>query len=151
MRPPAQPRSPRHRLLLLPILAGLAIPLAPEGRLRCHEPWIRETSPDEAWTLELCRVPMVFAMPGASGDAPGWIVLRDSAGAIRGVSWLSMVQSYGAARGVPTDWSRGRVEVPLVAELPLVPASGPVTRWWDDRLWRLRALLGLVTTDDDFH
>jgi len=150
--PPAPRRRRMARAVLLVVaLAGLAVLLAPEGRLRCAEPFTREESPDGAWALEVCRVPMVFAMPGSSGDAPGWIVLRDRAGAIRGVSWLGMVQNYGAAAGIPTDWSGGRVAVPLVAELPLVPARGPVSRWWEDRLWRLRALLGLVSTDDDFH
>jgi hypothetical protein len=56
-------------------------------------------------------------------------VLRDAVGAIRGVSWLDMVQMYGAAGGIPTDWSGGRVEIPLVTELALVPAAGPSARW----------------------
>ncbi|MCR0981906.1 hypothetical protein [Roseomonas populi] len=138
-----------YRLLLLIPLAALAVAFAPEGRLRCDEPWVRVPSPDGAWALELCRVPMLFAMPGGSGDAPGWIVLRDAEGAIRGVSWLGMVQEYGASG--PAEWGRRRVSVPLVAELPLAPASGPLARWWDDRIWRLRALLGVVPTDEDFH
>ena len=109
----------------------------------------RETSPDGAWTLTLCRRPMVFAMPGSSGDAPGWIVLRDAEGAIRGVVELGMVQTYGAS-GTETQWSSDQVHVPLTAALPLRPASGYVTRWLEERVWRLRALLGLTPTDDMF-
>ncbi len=110
-----------------------------------------ETSPDGAWTLTLCRRPMWFAMPGGGGDAPGWIVLRDVQGAIRGVVDLSMVQAYRAAAGSPTKWGPDRVEVLLVAELPLVPAAGPVSRWVEGRIWRWRALLGLVDNDDMIH
>lgn len=130
-------------------LPPLALLLAPEGRLACTEPLLTERSPTGAWTLTLCRRPMLFAMPGGSGDAPGWIVLRDASGAIRGVVGLSMVQTYGVA-DAPTVWGAGRVQVPLTAELPLRPASGPLARWLEDRLWRLRAWLGLVPTDDMF-
>ena len=42
------------------------------------------------------------------------------------------------------------VIVPLVAELPLRPASGPVARWLEERVWRLRALFGLTPADDMF-
>ena len=143
---PTRRRTPRLLLRGLPLipLAVLAVLLAPEGRLRCDEPWLRETSPNGAWTLELCRVPMLFAMPGGGSDAPGWLVLRDAEGAIRGVTWLDMVQLYGGSG--PVEWRGGRVSVPLVAELPLVRASGPLSRWWGDRVWRLRALLGVVAT-----
>lgn len=130
----------------LPVLLLL---LAPEGRLACAEPEVTEHSPDRAWTLTLCRRPMLFAMPGGASDAPGWIVLRDAHGAVRGVVDLGMVQSYGAA-GMPTRWGAGEVVVPLVAELPLRPASGPFARWLEERVWRLRALFGLTPTDDEF-
>ena len=133
-------------LMGLPVLLLL---LAPEGRLACAEPEVTEHSPDRAWTLTLCRRPMLFAMPGGASDAPGWIVLRDAHGAVRGVVDLGMVQSYGAA-GMPTRWGAGEVVVPLVAELPLRPASGPFARWLEERVWRLRALFGLTPTDDEF-
>lgn len=32
----------------------------------------------------------------------------------------------------------------------LLPASSPVARWAEARVWRWRALLGLVPTDDMF-
>lgn len=144
---------PRRRLRrwLLAVFAAAMLPLflAPEGRLGCTDPMERETSPDGAWTLTLCRRPMVFAMPGGSGDAPGWIVLRDAKGAIRGVVDLGMVQIYGVS-GMGTEWRSDQVYVPLTAELPLRPASGSLARWLEERTWRLRALLGLTPTDDMF-
>ena len=139
-----------QRGLLLVVALLLVAALLPEGRLGCTDPELRETSPNRAWSLTLCRRPMWFAMPGGSGDAPGWIVLRDAHEAIRGVVDLSMVQAYRSAEGAPTEWEPDHVRVQLVAELPLVPASGPVIRWVDARLWRWRALLGLVPTDDMF-
>lgn len=153
--PRGSPASSSLRRRLWPWLcitlsvAALALLLVPEGRLGCADPTARETSPDDAWTLTLCRRPMWFAMPGGSGDAPGWIVLRDAEGAIRGVSEIGMVQLYGAGGG-GTVWRQDQVAVPLIAELPLRPARNGVARWLEDRLWRLRALLGLTTTDDMF-
>lgn len=143
----------RRRRILLPLLlatAGLGLVLLPEGRLACSDPYEHEASPDGAWTLTLCRRPKVFSMPGGSSDAPGWIVLRDVEGSIAGVVDLGMVQNYRAAAGAPTQWTAHRVDVLLTAQLPLVPASGPVGRWVTARVWRWRALLGLVPTDDMF-
>ena len=55
--------------------------------------------------------------------------------------------ALGDADGDPR-WEGGRVVVPGLAEMPLVPASGPFSRWFADRLWRLRALTGLVPSDE---
>jgi hypothetical protein len=128
-------------------VAGLAFLLAPEGRMACGEPWLDTTSPDRAWTLRVCRRPMLFAMPGGSSDAPGWIVLRDSVGAIRGIVHLDMMQLLSEVEGDPV-WEGGQIVLPGLAALPLAPAAGPVTRWLADRLWRLRALTGLVPSDE---
>lgn len=105
-------------LLSLPLIAALAFASLPEGRLGCVEPIKRETSPDAAWTVTLCRRPMWFAMPGGSSDAPGWIVLRDAQDGIRGVVDLGMIQNYRAAAGTETVWALDRVEVLLVADRP---------------------------------
>ena len=137
----------RAALLLALLALLLAVVLAPEGRLSCHEPEARETSPDGAWTLTLCRRPMWFAMPGLSSDALGWVVLRDRAGAIRGVTGLGMVQMYGGETVWRPDW----VERSLVTEMPLPRTRNAAQVWVEDRLWRLRALLALVQTDDAFH
>lgn len=137
----------RAALILTPLVLVLAVVLAPEGRLACVESEAHETSPDGAWTLTLCRRPMWFAMPGGSSDAPGWVVLRDRAGAIRGVTGLGMVQMYSGE----TVWHPDRVERSLVTEMPLPRARGAARVWLEDRLWRWRALTGLVRTDDAFH
>ena len=147
---PRKPRRPAARVgvvsVIVPVAGVLAFCLAPERRLACGDPWLDAASPDRAWTLTVCRRPMLFAMPGGSGDAPGWIVLRDCAGAIRGVVHLDMMQLLAEASGDPR-WESGRVEIPGLAEMPLVPALGPVSRWLGDRLWRVRALIGLVPSD----
>lgn len=142
----------RRRLAVLagasPAIPLLALALVPEGRLRCADPWVDARSPDRTWTLTVCRRPMLFAMPGGSGDAPGWIVLRDAAGAIRGVVHLEMMQLLGE-NGAVADmrWDADRVVLPFLAEMALAPASGPGARWLGDRVWRLRALAGLVPAD----
>ena len=149
-RSAARLRAVRWKLaapVLTPFALMLTLVLAPEGRLACSPPDARESSPDGAWTLTLCRRPMWFAMPGGSSDAPGWVVLRDRTGSIRGVTGLSMVQLYGGE----TVWHPDRVERSLVTEMPLPRIRGAARVWLEDRLWRLRALAGLVRTDDAFH
>lgn len=140
----------RQALAIVASFIVLAVVLVPEGFLACTDE-LAEHSPDGYWTLNLCRRPMFFGMPGSSGDVPAWIVLRDQSGAIRGVSSLGMIQSYGAASGLPTEWTQTKVERLLVVEFPLVPAPNAFMRWLDDRFWRLKAWLGLTTSDDDFH
>lgn len=92
---------------------------------------------------------MLMAMPGQGGDAPAWIVLRDRRGFIRGVSDLDMVQNYGAS-GTPPMWEAGQVSIPLTVALPLPSSRGRLRRWMEDRVWRLRALVGLTTHSEDF-
>lgn len=140
----------RWRLVALVLIPALAFALLPEGRLGCDDPMEHETSPDAAWTLSLCRRPMLFAMPGGGSDAPGWVVLRDGSGGIRGVVDLEMVQLWWSVPGVTAEWQPDRVIVPLTAELPLTAASGPLSRWLQGRVWRWRAMLGLVPTSDMF-
>jgi hypothetical protein len=121
---------------------------APERRLACEDTWLREQSPDRAWTLTVCRRPMFFAMPGGSSDAPGWIVLRDANGALRGVVHLGMMQFlYELAQDGGVRWEPERVVVSGLTEITLVPAADPISRWLVDRVWRLRALVGLVPSD----
>ena len=153
---PNRARPPVRRSILwaLAILALLSIVVlaAPEGRLSCDEPYLTDTSPDGRWTLTLCRRPLFFAMPGGGSDAPGWFVLRDDQQAIRGVSGLSMVQLYGgAAPGTSTEWTAHDVRRIFVVDLPLDRAGSGFERWWDDRIWRLRAVAGLTPTDDTLH
>ncbi|GJE55216.1 hypothetical protein EKPJFOCH_1705 [Methylobacterium thuringiense] len=145
---PSRRRRVRAVLLALPVVALLSFLLAPERHLACDETWLKERSPDHAWTLTVCRRPMMFAMPGGGSDAPGWIVLRDADDAIRGVVHLEMMQllaEAGPAGG--TRWQPDRVMLSGLAEMPLVPATSPVSRWFADRLWRVRASAGLVPSD----
>lgn len=122
---------------------------APERYLACREAWLSERSPDGAWTLSVCRRPMLFAMPGGGSDASGWIVLRDAAGAIRGVvhlDWMQSLADTGPAGG--TVWKPGKVVLSGLATMDLDAATGPVGRWLGDRLWRVRAFLGIVPSDE---
>lgn len=147
-------RRPRPGTTVLVLLGctALGFALVPEGRLRCDQPYLREISPDGGWTLTVCGRPMFFAMPGGGSDAPGWIVLRDKTGAIRGVSELTMLQLYGGAvAGSKLEWDAERVTRPMVLDLPLAPAARASERWWSDRIWRLRALLGFTPSDDELH
>lgn len=132
-------------------LLVLAIVFAPTGRLSCHDPYLTEKSPDGRWTITVCGRPMMFAMPGSGSDAPSWIVLRDDTGAIRGVSSLAMLQLYGGAfSGGETEWSEARVQRPMVFALPLHRSDSAFGRWWDERIWRLRALVGFVPDERQY-
>ncbi len=128
--------------------AVLVVAFVPEADLACQD-GLQDHSPDGAWTLSLCPRPMWVAMPGQGGDAPGWIVLRDAAGLIRGVSALDMVQTYGAS-GTPPIWQPRQVTIPLTVEFALPPPGDRLRAWLDDRVWRLRALAGLTTRSEDF-
>ena len=146
-----RPVPHRWRKYLLAAFAAVLVSLLlRDPCMDCSDPEERETSPDQAWTLTLCRRPRLFAMPGDGGGGPGWAVLRDAAGGIRGIVDMGSVQSYRGGVGMKTKWERDRVLVPLALELPLIPASGPVGRWMAEQAWRLRARLGLVPTDDMF-
>ncbi len=92
---------------------------------------------------------MLVAMPGQGSDKPGWIVLRDRAGFIRGVSALDMVQLYNPD-GTPPVWEHGRVTIPMTVELALPPARNRLRVWLADRMWRLRALAGFTARSTDF-
>ena len=83
-------------------------------------------------------------MPGGASDAPGRVVLRDRTGSMRGVTGPGMVQMDSGE----TVWRPDRVERSLATEMPLPRARNGAPVRLDDRLWRLRALLGLVRTDD---
>lgn len=127
----------------------LAVVLAPEGSLRCEDPYLMEAQPGGRWSLTVCGRPRFFAMPGGGSDAPGWIVLRDDHDAVRGVSALAMLQLYGTMGG-ETEWTTRSVSRSMVFDLPLEPAQGRLERWWDERIWRLRAVAGMTPADEDY-
>ena len=139
-------RRPAGRLAAA--AAVLITLLLPNGHLACPDD-VMDRSPDGVWTLSLCTRPVLFAMPGQGSDAPAWIVLRDAAGYVRGVSALDMVQNYGAS-GTPPRWDLRQVRIPLTVDMPLPPARSRLRRWLEDRAWRFRALTGLTTRSEDF-
>lgn len=75
-------------------------------------------------------------------------MLRDRHQAIREVSSLTMLQLYGAITG-ETRWEKQAVGRAMVFDLPLDPAKDGLSRWWDERIWRWRALLGLTPNDEE--
>lgn len=127
----------------------LAIVLTPEGRLRCEDPYLTEAQPGGQWSLTVCGRHKFCAMPGGGSDAPGWMVLRDDHDTVRGVSALAMLQLYGTMVGV-TEWTTRSVSRSIVFGLPLEPAQGRLERWWNERIWRLRAVAGMTPTDEDY-
>ncbi|WP_426958237.1 hypothetical protein [Muricoccus radiodurans] len=134
----------RRRALSLLAALGL-VAVLPECSLACEAPRWSSTAPEGGDTLTACARPMLFAMPGQSGDAPGWLVLRDREGWIRGVTSLDMVQTLD----MPAEWDRSRVTVPLHADMRRGEALSPPAGFLTDRWWRLRALLGLTPADTE--
>ncbi|MGL4094321.1 hypothetical protein [Agrobacterium cavarae] len=65
------------------------------------------------------------------------------------MSDLAMLQLYGTMGG-ETEWTTQTVSRSIVFNLPLDPAQGRIDRWWDERVWRLRALTGLTPNDEDY-
>jgi hypothetical protein len=144
------PPFSRANVAVAATLAGFALLLwvvAPVGALDCREPRWSSTSPDGA-SLRLCpRRVGAFAMPGQGGDAPGFLVLRDAAGWVRGVASIEMVQTLQREQA---RWERGTVHIPLHAELPH-PAWRPAPiAFLVEAQWRVRAYLGLIPSDRDF-
>lgn len=144
-------RSPQRDGTTFGVLVGLvaaAFAVVPPGHLACEAPYLTELSPDGRWRIDVCGRPRMIAMPGSGSDAPGWIVLRDRHHAIRGVSSLTILQLFGAMSG-ETRWEKQAVSRAMVFELPLDPAKDGLSRWWDERIWRWRALLGLTPSDEE--
>ena len=111
----------------------------------CSEPVLSSLSPEGTDSLAVCRRPMLIAMPGQGSDAAGWIVLRDAAAFITGISDLSMVQNASEP-----EWSADRVDMKLTASFTRKPKAPAVQAWLTDRAWRVRAVLGLTPSDESF-
>ena len=134
-------------------LAGAAIVALPallvSPLVACGDGAYRqEVSADGAHVLRLCRVPMLFAMPGQGSDASGYAVLHDRDGWIEGIVSIEMV----GAVTLPVAWSPAAVAIPLALQLSLPSPERPLPlRALVDWSWRLRAALGLIPHDTDFH
>jgi hypothetical protein len=71
-------------------------------------------SPDSNYRVVVYRMPELYAMPGASGDAPGYVRLYDKAGRILKEQDVEMVQLIDRVR-----WENGKVTIALFAEWDL--------------------------------
>lgn len=139
----------RRRWLWLAIAAIVVLPvLFISPLLACGDGADRaEASADGAHVLRLCRVPMLFAMPGQGSDASGHAVLRDRDGWIEGIVSIEMV----GAVTLPVAWSQGEVAIPLALQLALPSPDRPLPlRALLDWSWRLRTAVGLIPRDTDF-
>lgn len=125
------------------LLASIAYALVGSSMVNvdCKEPVFSSVSPEGTDSLSVCRRPMLIAMPGQSSDAPGWLVMRDKRAYITGIIDLSMVQNASEP-----EWSADRVDMKLTASFQRTSDG----TWLSDRLWRLRAVLGLVPSDESF-
>ncbi len=111
----------------------------------CSEPVLSSLSPEGTDSLAVCRRPMLLAMPGQGSDAAGWVVVRDAAAFITGITDLSMVQNASEP-----EWSTDRVDMKLAASFRRKPQASAVQAWLTDRAWRMRAVLGLTPSDESF-
>ncbi len=128
------------------LMAVVLVVLATAPLLDCGESAYRRwVSPDGAFTLTVCRRPMLFAFPGQGGDAPGYAVLQ-SQGRIAGVVAIDMVGGIT----YPPTWSGDSVELPLEAEFDLPETNAAIVAVPRDAAWRLRTALGLIPTSDQF-
>ena len=80
--------------------------------------YARFKSPDGRFELVVLRDPMLFAMPGQGGDAPGTIVLQTSTGQELQRTPVSMVQLVSEPR-----WGKDTVGMKLLFDWKL-PSSG---------------------------
>lgn len=137
-----------HRRLPLTMLlaAPLFIALATGPLLDCEDTAFRRwVSPDGAYSLTVCRRPLMFALPGQGSDAPGYAVLRAN-GAVAGVVAIDMV----GAISYPPEWQPDSVELPLEAEFILPESTSAIVAWPRDVSWRLRTAFGLIPSSDEF-
>lgn len=134
-------------MLVCLVLAAVAYALVASCfvNVDCSEPYLSSLSPEGTDSLAVCRRPMLFSMPGGGSDAPGWIVLRDSRAFVTGIVDLGMVQTAEAP-----EWTPERVDMKLAASFPRPPMQPQMHAWLTDRLWRIRAVLGLVPSDASY-
>jgi hypothetical protein len=127
-------------------LAAIMVTLATAPLLDCEETAYRRwASPDGAFTLTVCRRPMLFAMPGQGSDAAGYAVLH-AQGRVAGVVSIDSVNGIT----YPPNWQPGSVELPLEAEFELPDSDSPIVAVPRDAAWRLRTALGLIPSSDEF-
>lgn len=87
---------------------------------RSAEEYRRFTSPDGRFEVVVYRLPMLVSMPGQSGDASGYVQLRDSGGKVLHEKSVNMIQEVEEPR-----WTSSNVTIKLLVQwdLPSVPAG----------------------------
>lgn len=100
------------------ILLGTAVAIAVAATFALITPrpkaWARYPQPNGALSVVIYRLPLKFAMPGSSGDAPARIQLEDSAGAVLERTDLDSLQIVSEP-----EWEQGRVQMKLVFDWQL--------------------------------
>jgi len=105
-------RRPVGRLLLgVFIVAALAAAALYVLRRASAEVYREFDSPDGSYKVVVYRYPSLSAMPGQSGDAPGFVRLYDRQGRPLAEAGVEMVQLADRV-----EWERDRVSIRLVAE-----------------------------------
>jgi len=109
--------TPRSRRALLGVTAALALAVAiGVSWLRREETYVELHSPDGRFSVVVKRRPMLFAMPGGGGDAPGRALLVDGTGRVlreQAVEMVNLVQIL--------EWRPRAVEISPFGEWPLPP------------------------------
>ena len=82
--------------------------------LLAPEPYRSFDQPDGSYTVVVLRNPMLLALPGQSGDAPGMVQLIDRDGAILNQVPVEMVQLVDQV-----TWSDTTVSIRLIADWTL--------------------------------
>ena len=106
--------SKKKWILALVALAGASIVLLflyrdPDGR-----EWARYTQPSGGFSVVVYRLPLWFAMPGGSGDAPARIQLQD-----RNAKVLEQAEVESLQVVTEPEWSDDSVSMKLVFDWKL--------------------------------
>lgn len=85
----------------------------------CARSYKTFVSPDQRFQVEVFRIGTPLPMmPGAAGDAPGFVRLRTREGKVLREHDIAAVQLVEQIR-----WSPTRVDIPLIVEWPLPGAA----------------------------
>jgi len=82
--------------------------------------WARYAQPSGALAVVIYRLPLRFAIPGSSGDAPARIQLEDSAGKVLKSTDVPSLQIV-----TEPEWEKDRVQMKLVFDWQLRADGGP--------------------------
>ena len=100
-------------LIVLLVLIAVCLHLT---RRAFAEEYRTFSSPDANYKVVVYSLPVLFSMPGGSGDSPGYVQLHDKAGRVLEEKDVDMVQNADQVY-----WEGNKVEVKLIAEWELPP------------------------------